>query len=432
MQPKASPRRVLTVDGSEVTGGPVNHNAQVPLTINHHEEDIRLHCIRIGNAPIIVGLPWLKLHDPVIGWKNHPVKFHSDHCAEKCLPSSLRANTVPEEKAMEQYYRKTPENWEIRETDPWEVCQTVINKIKENCKTSENPIPPEYHKFLEVFTEKEPTAPLPHRTRDHHIPLEEGKTSPYEPLRPLNEEKMKALKEYLEVNEKWGWIRASTSLAGVPIYFVKKKDGGLRLCVDYRQLNEITIKDQTPLPLIGESLDQLSSANIYTKLDIQEAYYNLRIAAGDEWKTAFRIWYGLYEYCVMAFRLTNAPASFQRWMNEILSEYLYIFCVAYLDNILIFSQNLEDHRRHIRTILRQVEETGLTLKASKCEFHTTEIEYLGYVISPQGLRMDKEKIRSIKEWKQPTNLKGIQSFLGFANFYQHFIRDYSKIMTPLL
>jgi len=134
MQQKVTPRRILTVDGSEVTGRPVTHNAQVHLTINHHEEDIQLHCITIGNAPIILGLPWLKLHDPVIGWKNHTVKFHSDHCAEKCLPSSPRANTVPEEKATEQYYRKTLENWEIGETDPWEVCQTVINKIKENSK----------------------------------------------------------------------------------------------------------------------------------------------------------------------------------------------------------------------------------------------------------------------------------------------------------
>jgi len=175
----------------------------------------------------------------------------------------------------------------------------------------------------------------------------------------------------------------------------------------------------------------MSSATIYTKLDIQDAYYNLRIAAGDEWKTAFRTRYRLYEYCVMPFGLTNAPASFQRWMNEILSEYLDIFCVAYLDDILIFSPNLEDHWRHVRIILRQVEETRLTLKASKCEFHTTETECLGYVISPKGLQMHEEMIRTIKEWKEPMNVKGIQSFLGFANFYRRFIRDYSKITTPL-
>ena len=182
MQQKATPRRVLTMDRSEVTGRLVTHDVQVHLTINHHEEDIWLHCITIGNTPIILGLPWLKLHDPVIGWKNHTVKFHLDHCAEKCLPSSPKANTFPEEKAMEQYHRKTPENWEITETDPWEVYQTVINKIKETCKTNRNPIPLEYHEFLEVFTKKEPTAPPPHRTQDHHIPLEKGKTPPYEPL----------------------------------------------------------------------------------------------------------------------------------------------------------------------------------------------------------------------------------------------------------
>jgi len=118
-------------------------------------------------------------------------------------------------------------------------------------------------------------------------------------------------------------------------------------------------------------------------------------------------------------------------MNKILSEYLDIFCVAYLDDILIFSQNLEDHQEHVRTILEQVKETGLTLKVSKCEFHTMEIEYLGYVISPQGLRINQEKIRTIKEWKEPTNVKGIQSFLEFANFYRRFIEDYSRITTPL-
>ena len=186
MQEKTMPRRVLTVDGSEVTGRPVTHDAQIHLTINHHEEDIRVHCITIGNAPIILGLPWLKLHDPVIGWKNHTVKFHSDHCADRCLPSSPKANTVPEEKATEQYYKKTPaeEEWEIGETDPWEVCQTVIDKIKETSRTNNKPIPPEYHEFLEVFTGKEAVAPPPHRTQDHHIPLEKGKTPPYEPLRP--------------------------------------------------------------------------------------------------------------------------------------------------------------------------------------------------------------------------------------------------------
>jgi len=211
----------------------------------------------------------------------------------------------------------------------------------------------------------------------------------------------------------------------------RRRTGGLHLCVDYRHLNEIKIEDRTPLPLIGESLDQLSSATIYTKLNIQDAYYNLPIAAGDEWKRAFQTRYGLYEYFVMPFGLTNAPVSFQQWMNQILSEYFDIFCAAYPDDILIFTQNLEDHRRRVRTILRRVEETGLMLKASHGKFHTMEIEYLGDSILLQGLKMHEEKIRTIKEWKEPTNVNGIPSFLRFANFYRWFIQDYSQITTPL-
>jgi hypothetical protein len=222
-----------------------------------------------------------------------------------------------------------------------------------------------------------------------------------------------------------------TSPAGAPINFIKKKDGTLRLCVDYRWLNEITIKDRTPLPLIGEALDRLSHAKIYTKLDVRDAYHNLQIATGDEWKTAFRTKYGLYKYRVMPFSLTNAPASFQRWMNEVLSDYLDIFCIAYLDNILIYSDSMEEHRKHVRMVLRWLRDVGLTLKPSKCEFHTKKMEYLGYIISPTGLQMDPEKIKTVKEWREPVNVKGIQSFLGFAKFYPWFIRDFIKITTPL-
>jgi hypothetical protein len=433
-QRKAIPTRVLTVDGSEVAGGPVTHNAQVGMTINHHEEDIRLHCITIGNVPVILGLPWLKLHNPTIGWRAHRLSFHSDKCVERCLIASPQATAVAKKRATEQYYRRTPDTDEW-EDDPWEIYNTVMGKIKETEKEvlgkPEDIVPKEYHEFWGVFASKEPTEPPPHRHQDHRIPLQPGTTPPYEPLCPLSEDKMHALKNYIDTNEKRGWIHASTSPAGVPIHFVNKKDSSLQLCVDYRWLNDITIKDHMPMPLIGESLDLLANATIYTKVNIKDAYHNLRIAKGEEWKTTFRTRYGLYEYCIMPFGLTNSPASFQRWINEILCEYLDIFCVAYLDDILVFSDNLDDHKRHVRMILAKVAETGLTLKALKYEFHTTETEYLGYVISPKGLRMDDEKIRTIREWQEPRNVKGIQSFLGFPNFYERFMKDYSRITTPL-
>jgi hypothetical protein len=133
----------------------------------------------------------------------------------------------------------------------------------------------------------------------------------------------------------------------------------------------------------------------------------------------------------MPFGLTNAPVSFQRWMNEVLNDYLDICCIAYLDDILIYSDSMEEHRKHVRMVLRRLRDVGLTLKPSKCEFHTERTEYLGYIISPTGLQMDPEKINTVKEWREPVNVKGIQSFLGFANFYRWFIHDFSKITTPL-
>jgi hypothetical protein len=292
-------------------------------------------------------------------------------------------------------------------------------------------VPGEYHEYLHVFEARDDQGLPPHRHHDHHIPLIEEKIPPFEPIRALDENRLRTLRAYLETNLQRGWIRESTSPAGAPIHFVQKKDRGLRLCVDYQGLNAITVKDRMPLPLIGEALDRLANAKIYTKLDVKDAYHNLRIAEGDEWKTAFRTKYGLYEYLVMPFGLTNVPASFQRWMNEILSDYLDVFCIAYLDDILIYSDDLEQHCRHVKMILRRVEEVGLTLKASKCEFHTNKTEYLGYIISPTGIEMDPEKVRAVAEWKEPTNMTGVQSFLGFANFYRRFIRDFSKI-TALL
>jgi hypothetical protein len=133
----------------------------------------------------------------------------------------------------------------------------------------------------------------------------------------------------------------------------------------------------------------------------------------------------------MPFGLTNAPASFQQWINEVLRDYLDVFCIAYLDDILIYLDNIEQHQQHMKRILERVEEVGFRLKASKCEFHTNRTEYLGYIISPSGIQMDREKVRAVAEWREPTNVKGVQSFLGFANFYRRFIRDFSKISAPL-
>jgi predicted aspartyl protease len=455
-------RRVLAVDGREVASRPITHDTTINLTINNHREIIKLHCITIGNSPIIIGLPWLKKHNPNINWKEGRVTFDSEKCARKCLEKSPHAKTIPEDTAIHQYYEgltkqqyNEKEETSQEDNDIWKELavtyedltspnkydndpeeksggkkdtEKVIPGIEQNPK---NIVPKEYHDYLSVCQGKQTLTQPPHHHHDYWIPLIDNQIPPFKLLRALDETQLQTLKEYIDSSIKKGWIHSSTSPAGAPIHFIKKKDGGLCLCIDYQGLNAITIKDRTPLPLIGEALDRLSKAKVYTKLDVQDAYHNLCIAKGDEWKTAFQTKYSLYEYLVMPFGLTNAPASFQHWMNEVLSDYLDIFCIAYLDDILIYSDNITQYREHIRLILERIRQVGLSLKPTKCEFHTHKTEYLGYIIAPEGISMDPEKVNAVKEWQQPTTVKGIQSFLGFANFYRRFIRDFSKITTPL-
>jgi hypothetical protein len=292
-------------------------------------------------------------------------------------------------------------------------------------------VPEEFHDFLPLFEEAVANQLPPHRKSDHTIPLKEGFQPPFGPLYSLSRFELEALKKWLEENLKKGFIRASSSPSGAPILFVKKGDGSLRLCVDYRGLNEGTIKNRYPLPLLQETLMRLSKARYFTKLDVRNAYNLLRIAEGEEWKTAFRTRYGLYESLVMPFGLTNAPASFQNFINDALQPFLDRFATAYLDDILIYSDTLEEHREHVRLVLEQLQKHGLHLKPEKCEFFRTEVKYLGLIIGREGIKMDPEKVRAVREWETPGKLFDVRSFLGFANFYRRFIYGYSDIVRPL-
>ncbi|KAJ1038321.1 hypothetical protein NDA10_007461 [Ustilago hordei] len=215
------------------------------------------------------------------------------------------------------------------------------------------------------------------------------------------------------------------------VLFVPKKDGGLRLCVDYRGLNKITVKNRAPLPLIEEQLFLLRKARIYTKLDLRAAYNLIRIAKGDEWKTAFGTQLGLYEYLVMPFGLANAPAHFQSFINDIFQDIIGIYVVVYLDDFLIFSDTEEAHVKHVTEVLTRLRSNRLFAKLSKCEFHTKTVKFLGYIIKPMGIEMDPEKVCTVKEWPMPESIHDIQRFLGFANFYRRFIAHFACIAKPL-
>ena len=247
----------------------------------------------------------------------------------------------------------------------------------------------------------------------------------------LSVPKLAALKAWLEDHLQKGFIRPSKSPFGAPVLLVPKSDGSLRPCCDYRLLNSITVKDKTPLPLISESFDRLSSAKIFSKLDLRGAFNLLRIAPGQEHYTAFRTRYGLYECLVMPFGLTNAPGSFQRLMNTVLHDLLDVTCIVYLDDIIVFSDNMSDHVNHCRQVLERLVENHLYVKAEKCEFGVESTTFLGHVISTAGISMDPTRIRTILDWPAPTSLKQLFKFMGFANAYRRYISDYATVTAPL-
>ena len=292
-------------------------------------------------------------------------------------------------------------------------------------------IPQELLEFSDVFS-PDLAGTLPAlKQGDHAIELEAGKEPPYGPLYNLSQTELSELRRYLEESLHKGWIRHSTSSAGAPILFVPKKDGGLRLCVDYRGLNAVTVKNRHPLPLITKTLDRLCGAKVFTKLDLKDAYHRIRIREGDEWKTAFRTRYGHFEYMVMPFGLANAPATFQAYINRALAGLVDVTCVVYLDDILIYSSDPAEHWQHVKQVLERLRQFQLYASLKKCQFYTTHVEFLGFVVSTEGVAMDAERVATIKDWPKPKTYRDVQVFLGFANFYRRFIYGYSSIAAPL-
>ncbi|KAD4385624.1 hypothetical protein E3N88_25793 [Mikania micrantha] len=228
-----------------------------------------------------------------------------------------------------------------------------------------------------------------------------------------------------------GFIRPSYSPWGAPVLFLKKKDGSFRMCIDYRELNKLTIKNRYPLPRIDDLFDQLQGAQYFSKIDLRSGYHQLRVQDEDIPKTAFRTRYGHYEFMVMPFGLTNAPAVFMDLMNRVCKPYLDQFVIVFIDDILIYSKSKAEHEEHLRKILELLKEQKLHAKFSKCEFWLREVQFLGHVVNSEGIHVDPAKIEAIKNWDTPKTPTEIRSFLGLAGYYRRFISNFSKIALPL-
>jgi hypothetical protein len=229
-----------------------------------------------------------------------------------------------------------------------------------------------------------------------------------------------------------GYIRPSASPWGCPALFVKKKDNSLRLCVDYRPLNAVTIKNKYPLPRIDILFDQLAGAKVFSKIDLHSGYHQIKIRSSDIPKIAFSTRYGLYEYLVMSFGLTSAPAYFMYLMNSVFMQEFDKFVVVFIDDILIYSKNPEDYAKHLHVVLQKLRDHHLYTKFSKCEFWVDTVKFLGHTISSDGISVDPSKVHEVMDWKPPISVHQIRSFLGLAGYYSRFIPDFSKIAKPMI
>jgi hypothetical protein len=282
------------------------------------------------------------------------------------------------------------------------------------------------HEYADVFSETDFDS-LPERRKwDHAIELEREPSPGFRKVYPMTLTEQTEMDAFLEEALATGCIRQSKSPLGAPVFFIKKKDGKLRFIQDYRALNAITRKNRYPLPLINDLIHRLKGTHYFTKLDVRWGYNNVHIQEGDEWKAAFHMNRGLFEPLVMYFGLTNSPATFQTMMNEIFQDLITKGVVSvYLDDILIFTNSLEEHHRITRLVLDRMREHKLYLRPEKCEFEKTRIEYLGVIISHNKVEMDQVKIAGVADWPTPSNKKEVQSFVGFVNFYRHFIPGFS-------
>ncbi|KAK3543201.1 hypothetical protein QTP70_012297 [Hemibagrus guttatus] len=361
--------RITAIDSQPIGEGYLKHQTELlEFQVGlFHYEQLAFYVTSSPANPVILGFPWLRCQDPHISWRSGELVHWSTTCLKGCLRDPVSR-----------------------------PCRT--SRVERAIEAAGGLLPQHYTDFQEVFSE-ERAARLP-------------------------------------VQGHGGVHRVVTgsrphSAIHAGFFFVRKKDGGLRPCIDYRGLNAITVRYPYPLPLVPAALEQLRGARVFTKLDLRSAYNLVHIRKRDEWKTTFHMTHGHYEYCVMPFDLTNAPAVFQALINEVFRDLLGRGVIDYIDNILVYSTFMEEHVLQVREVLARLQQHHLYVKLEKCEFHRSMVTFLGYVISHQGVEMDVVKVRAVTEWPAPSTVRELQRFLGFANFYRWFIRNYSSVAGPL-
>ncbi|KAL0554344.1 hypothetical protein IC582_008263 [Cucumis melo] len=389
------------------------------IEIAGHVIEVTLIVLDMLDFDVILGMDWLAANHASIDCSRKEVTFNPPSLASfkfkgggsKSLPQVISA--IRASKLLSQ--------------GTWGILASVVDTREADVSLSSEPVVRDYP---DVFPEELPGLP-PHREVEFAIELEPG-TVPISraPYRMAPAE-LKELKVQLQELLDKGFIRPSVSPWGAPVLFVKKKDGSMRLCIDYRELNKVTVKNRYPLPRIDDLFDQLQGATVFSKIDLRSGYHQLRIKDEDVPKTAFRSRYGHYEFIVMSFGLTNAPAVFMDLMNRVFREFLDTFVIVFIDDILIYSKTEAEHEEHLRMVLQTLRDNKLYAKFSKCEFWLKQVSFLGHVVSKAGVSVDPAKIEAVTGWTRPSTVSEVRSFLGLAGYYRRFVENFSRIATPL-
>ena len=468
------PLNLTNADGSANKAGQVTHRVEGNFIIKGTSLPTHWYVADIGKEDIIFGVPWVRSYNPTINWATGKISFNNKQIVQQQRirtyrqthdpPSGTLWGLAPVESINDLALAFTettivdPLDDEILTHNPDKVIDYLLRLAKQKPqqvnktnvsteiaieaskhqkkKTLDEILPTYLEEYREVFEKEAADRFPPERPWDHAIDLKEDyvptKKENWGKIYPLAKTEHEELQKFIEENMAKGYIRKSKSPLATPFFFVKKKDGSLRPVQDYRALNARTVKNAYPLPLISDLMDRLQGANIFSKLDVRAGYNNVRIKEGDQWKAAFITPFGLFEPTVMFFGLCNAPATFQSMMNHIFSDMLAEgWLVIYMDDILIFSNNIDEHRKRTRRVVQRMKDQDLFLKGEKCEFEVTQIEFLGSIIRPGEIAMDPIKVKAITDWEPPRTVKQVQAFLGFGNFYRRFIRDYSTLAKPL-
>ncbi|GKB29661.1 putative reverse transcriptase domain-containing protein [Tanacetum coccineum] len=391
----------------------------LPLQFDDKIRSVNALPLDMCEFDIILGIDWLAAHRATIDCHSRRVIFGDIHAPEFIYHGSLPGKPM---KIISALKART-----LLSHGCEGFLATIHDTTSDVSSIHDQPIVSE---FQDVFPEELPGIP-PIRDVEFNIELIPGaepiSKAPYR-MAPIE---LKELKDQLQELLERGFIRPSVSPWGAPVLFVKKKDGSMRLCIDYRELNKITIRNRYPLPRIDDLFDQLQGAKHFSKIDLRSGYHQLRVKEQDISKTAFRTRYGHYEFLVMPFGLTNAPAVFMDLMNRVFHEFLDKFVIVFIDDIMVFSKSKEEHEEHLRTVLQILRQEKLYAKFSKCEFWLSKVAFLGHIVSAEGITMDPAKVEAITKWPRPTSVTEVRSFLGLAGYYRRFVEGFSRLALPL-